>query len=103
MEQNPQLLKKWLEYLFALNLEQFDADVWSAALAAHKTHPELSEAAIAQNGNIPFCYRSMHRMFLRDGVRAPPHIVTGNQMRITTVAKLLDLLFLWDDDTERKG
>lgn len=103
VEQNPQLLKKWLEYLIALNLEQFDADVWSAALAAHKTHPELSEAAIAQNGNIPFCYRSMQRMFLRDGVRAPPHIVTGNQMRITTVAKLLDLLFLWDDDTERKG
>lgn len=94
VEQNPQLLKKWLEYLIALNLEQFDADVWLAMLAAHKTHPELSEAALAQNGNIPFCYRGMHKMFLEDGVRAPPHIATGNHIRITTVRKLLDFLFL---------
>ena len=102
VEQNLQLLKKWLEYLITLNLKQFNADVQSAALAVYKTHLELSEAAIVQNSNILFCYRSMHRMFLRDGVRALLHIVTSNQMRITTVAKLLDLLFLWDDDTERK-
>lgn len=103
VEQNPQLLKKWLEYLLALNLEQFDADVWSAMLAAHKTHPQLSQAAMAQNGNIPFCYRGMHSMFLEDGVRAPPHIVTGNQMRFKRVDKLLNFLFLWDDDEERRG
>jgi hypothetical protein len=103
VERNPQLLKKWFEYLIALNLEQFDADVWLAMLAAHKTHPELSQAALAQNGSIPFCYRGMYKMFLEDGERAAPHMVTGNQMRITTVGKLLDFLFLWDDDRERKA
>ncbi|KAJ4333398.1 hypothetical protein N0V95_009434 [Ascochyta clinopodiicola] len=92
-----------LEYLLALNLKQFDADVWSAMLAAHKTHPELSQVALEQNGRTLFCYCAMHRMFLKDGVRALPHIVTGNQMRITKTSKLLEFLFLWDDNRERKA
>jgi hypothetical protein len=103
VQDDPRLLRTWLEYLHALNLEQFDADVWSAMLAAHKTHPELSPAAVEQNGRVSFCYRGMHRMFLEEGVRAPPHMVTGNHMRITTAARLLDFLFLWGDDQERKG
>jgi hypothetical protein len=78
IKQSPWLLEKWLEYLFALNLEQFDADVWLAMLAAHKTHPELTLAALEQNGCILFCYRAMYRMFIEDGVRAPLHIVTSN-------------------------
>ncbi|KAF1957688.1 hypothetical protein CC80DRAFT_515786 [Byssothecium circinans] len=49
----------WLEYLHALNLEQFDAD----------------------NGNMAFCYRGMKRMFLQEGVATPPHIIIGNKMR----------------------
>ncbi|KAJ4332219.1 hypothetical protein N0V95_009711 [Ascochyta clinopodiicola] len=69
VKQNPRLLKRWLEYLLALNLEQFDANV----------------------------------MFLKDSVRALPHIVTGNQMRITKTSKLLEFLFLWDDNRERKA
>ncbi|KAJ4330306.1 hypothetical protein N0V95_010077 [Ascochyta clinopodiicola] len=91
------------EYLLALNLKQFDADVWSAMLAAHKTHPELSQVALEQNSRTLFCYRAIHRMFLKDSVRAPPHIVTGNQMRITKTSKLLEFLFLWDDNRERKA
>ncbi|KAJ4330977.1 hypothetical protein N0V95_009971 [Ascochyta clinopodiicola] len=103
VKQNPRLLKRWLEYLLALNLKQFDADVWLAMLAAHKTHPELSQVALEQNSCTLFCYRAMHRMFLEDGVRALPHIVTGNQMRITKTSKLLEFLFLWDDNRERKA
>ena len=102
IEQNLQLLKKQLEYLITLNLKQFNADIQLAALAVYKTYLELLEAAIAQNSNILFYYYSIHRMFLRDGVRALPHIVTSNQMRIITIAKLLDLLFLQDNNIERK-
>lgn len=40
--QHPRLLGTWLEYLHVLCLEQFDADVWAAMLAAHKSRPELS-------------------------------------------------------------
>ena len=103
VQQNPQLLHTWLEYLHALNLEQFNADVWSSMLAAHKSHPEMSPAALKQDGNMTFCYRGMKHMFLQEGVVTPPHIVTGNKMRFATVNKLLDFLFLWDDDQERLG
>ncbi|PVH92677.1 hypothetical protein DM02DRAFT_619785 [Periconia macrospinosa] len=103
VQQDPRLLRKWLEYLHALNLEQFDADVWSLILAAHKSRPELSPAALRQDGNMRFCYKGMKRMFLDEGVVTPPHIVTGNKMRFSTVDKLLDFLFLWDDDQERAG
>ena len=102
-EQNLQLLKKQLEYLITLNIKQFNIDVQLVALAAYKIYLELLEAAIAQNSNILFYYYSMHRMFLRDGVRALLYIVTSNQIRIITIAKLLDLLFLQDNNTERKG
>lgn len=94
VQQHPWLLQKWLEYLHALNLEQFDADLWSSMLAAHKSHPKLSPAALKQEGNIAFYYRSIRRMFLKEGVVTPPHIVTGNKMRFATVDKLLDFLFL---------
>ncbi|PVH92672.1 hypothetical protein DM02DRAFT_604978, partial [Periconia macrospinosa] len=67
VRQDPRLLPKWLEYLHALNLEQFDADVWSSMLAAHKSRPELSPAALRQDGNITFCYKGMKRMFLEEG------------------------------------
>ena len=103
IQQHPRLLRKWLEYLHALSLEQFDADVWSSMLAAHKSRPELSPAALKQDGNMTFCYKGMKRMFLDEGMVAPPHIVTGNKMRFSTVDKLLDFLFLWDDDQERAG
>ena len=102
IEQNLQLLKKQLEYLIILNLKQFNTDVQLVVLVVYKTHLELLEAAIAQNSNILFYYYSMHRMFLRDGVRALLYIVTSNQMRIITIAKLLDLLFLQDNNIERK-
>ena len=103
VRERPQLLAKWLEYMHALNLEQFNADVWKSMLVSHKSHQELAPAALQQDSDITFCYRSMSRMFIEDGVITPPHIVTGNKMRFTTVDKLLDFLFLWDDDQERLG
>ena len=102
VEQNLQLLKKQLEYLITLNLKQFNIDIQLAVLAVYKTHLELLEAAIAQNSYILFYYCSIYRIFLRDGVRALLYIVTSNQMRIITIAKLLDSLFLQDNNIERK-
>ncbi|KAF7441634.1 hypothetical protein A1F99_140680 [Pyrenophora tritici-repentis] len=103
VQQHPWLLKKWLEYLHVLCLEQFDADVWTTMLAAHKRRPELSAAALKQDGNVAFCYKGMKRMFTDEGVVAPPHIVTGNKMRFSKLDQLLDFLFLWDDNQERQG
>ncbi|KAL5370878.1 hypothetical protein DPSP01_014620 [Paraphaeosphaeria sporulosa] len=103
VRQHPQLLRTWLEYLHVLCLEQFDADVWATMLAAHKSRPELSAGALKQDGNMAFCYRGMKRTFIDEGVVAPPHIVTGNKIRFSAVGKLLDFLFLWDDELERAG
>ena len=96
-------LGKWLEYLHVLNLEQFDADVWKAMLAANKRSPELTPEAIRQDGDVDYCYRGMKRMFLVDGAASPPHLVTGNKMRFERVVDLLNFLFLWDDKEERLG
>ncbi|KAK7178210.1 hypothetical protein PSPO01_15744 [Paraphaeosphaeria sporulosa] len=72
-------------------------------LAAHKSCPELSAAALEQDGSVAFCYSGMKRMFIDEGLVAPPHIVTGNKMRFSAVDKLLEFLFLWDDEQERAG
>ncbi len=97
------LLSKWLEYLHALNLEQFDADIWKAMLKSDKRSPELTPGAVKQGGEIRFCYNGMKRMFCINGVPSPPHFVTGNKMRFEKVGDLLDFLFLWEDDKERAG
>jgi hypothetical protein len=97
------LLSKWLEYLHALNLEQFDRDIWKAMLKSHKRSPELTPDAIKQKGDIRFCHNHMKRMFSADGVIVPPHFVTGNKMRFGRAADLLDFLFLWEDGKERRG
>jgi hypothetical protein len=97
------LLDKWLEYLHALNLEQFDTDIWKAMLKSHKRSPELTPDAIKQKGDIRFCHNHMKRMFSVNGVISPPHFVTGNKMRFERVADLLDFLFLWEDGKERPG
>jgi len=97
------LLTKWLEYLHVLNLEQFDTDIRKAMLKSHQRSPELTPDTIQQKDDIQFCYRAMKRMFSVDGVISPPHLVTGNKMRFERVADLLDFLFLWDDNQERRG
>lgn len=103
VRQSRSLLSKWLEYLHALNLEQFDADIWKAMLKSDKRSPELTPAAVKQGGDIRFCYDGMKRMFCVNGVPSPPHFVTGNKMRFERVGDLLDFLFLWDDGRERSG
>lgn len=97
------LLNKWLEYLHALNLEQFDIDIWKTMLKSHKRSPELTAEAIKQKGDIQFCQNHMKRMFSVNGVIGPPHFVTGNKMRFERVVDLLDFLFLWEDGKERRG
>jgi len=97
------LLSNWLEYLHALNLEQFDVDIWKAMLKSNKRCPELTPDVVKQEGEIQFCYYGMKRMFRVDGVPSSPHFVTGNKMRFERVGDLLDFLFLWEDDKERPG
>ena len=97
------LLGKWLEYLHALNLEQFDTDIWKAMLKSNKRCPELTPDVVKQQGEIRFCYNSMKQMFQVDRVPCPPHFVTGNKMRFERVSGLLDFLFLWEDGEERPG
>jgi hypothetical protein len=103
VQQSPALLAKWLEYLHALNLEQFDTDVWKAMLKCNKRSPEMTAEAIRQKGGFRFCYRDMKSMFSVDRDTGPPHFVTGNKMRFEKVADLLDFLFLWEDGQERRG
>ncbi|KAI8931113.1 hypothetical protein NX059_012123 [Plenodomus lindquistii] len=103
MAHQPGVRRMWLEYLHALNLEQFDADVWKAMLAAHKRHPELSPAAAESGVPISYCYRGMRKLFLVDGRVTPPHLVTGNKIRYRTVGELLDFLFQWGDKEKRVG
>ena len=97
------LLSRWLEYLHALILEQFDRDVWKAMLKSHKRSPELTPDALEQKEDIRFCHSHMKRMFSVDGSVSPPHFVTGNKMRFERVTDLLDFLFLWEDGKKRPG
>ena len=46
VQQGLQLLDKQLEYLHALNLEQFDIDTQKAMLKCYKQSPELTQEAI---------------------------------------------------------
>jgi hypothetical protein len=46
VRQSRPLLSKWMEYLYALNLEQFDADIWKAMLKSDKRSPELTPGAV---------------------------------------------------------
>jgi hypothetical protein len=96
------LLEKWLEYLHALNLEQFDSDVWKAMLKVNRGNQELTPEAMQCNGKVEYCYQGMKEMFLVDGVVCPPHFVTGNRLRFERVEDLLNFLFLWDEK-ERLG
>lgn len=95
------LLGKWLEYLHALNLEQFNTDVWKAMLRSNKRCPELPPDAVKQQGEIRFCYNGIKRIFRVDRVPYPPHFVTGNKMRFERAGNLLNFLFLWEDSEER--
>ncbi|KAF2622933.1 hypothetical protein BU25DRAFT_451613 [Macroventuria anomochaeta] len=99
---NPGLLRKWLEYLYALNLEQFDADVWKAMLKAHKQTQQLSPQALEQRGKMAYCFDGMKGFFLNNGVVSPPHIVTGNKGAFKGVEDLLNFLFL-EDERKRLG
>jgi hypothetical protein len=94
IKQNPPLLALWLEYMHALVIEQFDADIWLSLLAADKRRPELSPQARQREGSVQFCMKHMKDIFLQDGVPSPPHIATGNRMRFQTVGNVLEFLFL---------
>lgn len=103
MPQHPMRLRKWLEYLHVLSMQQFDADVWRAMLAAHKGSPELSPTALAMDGSISYCYRGMKKLFLVDGAVSPPHLVTGNKMHLERSSDVLTYLFMWGDQRVRQG
>jgi hypothetical protein len=103
VQAHPPLLAKWLEYLHALNLEQFDTDVWKVMLKSNKRSPELAPDAVARQGEMQFCHYSMKRMFSINGTVVDPYFVTGNKMRFERVGALLNFLFLWEDGEDRAG
>jgi hypothetical protein len=103
LEQHPQWCDKWLEYLHALNLEQFDADVWKAMLAANKRAPELSPALVEGDGRIAYCHKGMKDIFRVHGVASGPYLVTGNKKRFAQVGDILNFLFGWDDKEDRSS
>jgi hypothetical protein len=89
----------WLEYLTALNIRQFHADIIQHVLKSHKTHPELSATATAPHrlANLSYCFQGMCKMFEDHGEAVPPHTATGNVVAITSTWDLVELLFGWDD------
>ncbi|KFZ11705.1 hypothetical protein V502_07447 [Pseudogymnoascus sp. VKM F-4520 (FW-2644)] len=97
MRSNRGLEKAWLEYLILLNIEQFDADVWSALLKANKRSHELQPSAGQWIDVMQFCYRDMKKMFMANGAACGPHLVTGNKMRFEKVMDVMNFLFLWDE------
>jgi hypothetical protein len=103
VQESPALLRKWVEYLHVLNIEQFDADVWKAMLKSHKRSPELAPDAVARQGEMQFCHREMTRVFSINGASVAPHFVTGNKKRFERVGALLNFLFLWEDGEDRAG
>lgn len=102
MQGNQGLEKVWLEYLIALNLEQFDVDVQRAMLTASKRSNELRPDAAQSIEAMKFCHHDMRKMFMVDGEAVPPHMVTGNKMRFEKVMDVLFFLFMWDEQ-ERPG
>ena len=97
----------WLEYLTALNIQQFQADIIQHVLSSNKTHPELSATATAtantshQLANLSYCFQGIYKMFEVDSELVPPHTATSNVVAITSTWDLIELLFEWDD-TELK-
>lgn len=102
LQENRALLEAWLEYLHALNLEQFDMDVWKAMQKANRRSPELKPGIAPLGSEVRYCYADMKKAFVVDGTACPPHLVTGNKMRFERVMDLLNFLFLWDEE-ERPG
>lgn len=71
-------------------------------LAAHKSRPELSTATLRKGSRMRFCYRGMKEAFVdEDGAPGPPHLVTGNKMRFATVEKMLEFMFLVNDNPKK--
>ncbi|OBT74571.1 hypothetical protein VF21_07568 [Pseudogymnoascus sp. 05NY08] len=99
MRSNRGLEKAWLEYLILLNIEQFDADVWSVLLKANKRSHELQPSVGQWTEVMQFYYRDM---FMANGAACGPHLVTGNKMRFEKVMDVMTFLFLWDEQ-ERLG
>jgi hypothetical protein len=87
--------RSWLEYLHALNLQQFDADICRHMCDSHKRNPELSPSALqhCKSNRISFCYKGMKLAFKSDRVEHPPYIVISNRQRFAKVKDLLVTLF----------
>ena len=103
VQQNPQLLSRQLEYLHALNLEQFNTNIQLVILAVYKLHLELLLAMLKINSCIKYSYQSIEKLFLKKGIITLLYIITGNQIYITIISKLLDILFSQDNKRECKG
>jgi hypothetical protein len=91
--QTPTLRQRWLEYLHALTLEQFDADIWKAMLKSNKRFSELTPETVRGQVPLRFSHDGMQVMFSVDGVQCPQNFVTGNKMRFETAGEVVKFLF----------
>ncbi|KAH8799181.1 hypothetical protein F5884DRAFT_640457, partial [Xylogone sp. PMI_703] len=56
MAHNERLLRKWLEYLHGMNIEQFRADIWKTVSKMNDTHPELAPDVAHRLPEMQFCF-----------------------------------------------
>ena len=102
IQQRPNLCKKQLKYLYALNLEQFNANIQLAMQTAQKNYSQLSATALQQAGNIQYSYKGIKTLFLNKGGEALPRIVTENRMRLSTTQIVLQQLFFQTNYFKRR-
>ena len=92
--QTGQQRQRWLEYLTAINLQQFHKSIF--LYLKDDIRPEFKESALA--GMIPLCWDALAPIFQS----GEPHLVTGNRMRVKQgPAELVDRLFDFSDGVHR--
>jgi hypothetical protein len=103
LAQNQPLCDKWLDYWLALNIEQFDSDIWKTVSKMNLSRSELAPGTVDRLPDIQFCFKDMRVMCKVGGEMVPPYIVTGNKSHFKNSLELLSFLFSWEDDYECIG
>ena len=109
VQRQPQLKEKWADYLIALIIEQFRADVQRTQLEMHKQsaakgRPLLSPKGVELNRSFNYCYKDIKTLFLENSYKSLPSTLIGNRQGCNNnAAKILSYLFSYNDDRKRVG
>lgn len=103
IEEHSRLLQKQLEYLHALNLKQFNANIQLFILAAHKSCFKLLPTTLRQDSKITFYTKGMLYIFLNKGVLTLLYVIIGNRKQFNLIQALLEFLFLQNNNQKCKG